>query len=221
MASPKNLLPDRASSAKLSWSAKRIKLPRSCFWTLPLFMLASFLPVGILVWYLSEDLNDWMMTVSLSIGMLALLLVGAFRKSHFHYRIHLERAEVNYQLCVPRYMEDFVKGMALIVIVALLGLAVFLGSAVLLGPVAMVIIAALRLLSWEPPPAVHETSLPWHNYQHVTIDRYFLIIAVHVDEEQCGFVARLPNKELFEQYLAFLRTVLPPTVQYREGIWWG
>ncbi|WP_295477584.1 permease [uncultured Pseudomonas sp.] len=168
-----------------------------------------------------DDLSFGIISASLFTGLWVLLLASIFRKSHFHYRIHLERAEVNYQLYVPRYMEDFLKGMALIVIVGLLGLAVFLGSAVLLGPVAMVIIAALRLLSWEPPPAVHETSLPWYNYQHVTIDRYFLIIAVHVDEEQCGFVARLPDKGVFEQYLAFLRTVLPPTAQYREGIWWG
>ncbi len=34
-----------------------------------------------------------------------------------------------------------------------------------------------------------------------------------------GFEARFPNKELFEQYLAFLRTALPPSATFTETVW--
>lgn len=81
------------------------------------------------------------------------------------------------------------------------------------------IISALNIMEWKPPPSELETSMVWEKYNAVTIDRRYRIIVIHRTDLTIGFEARLPNKELFEQYLAFLRTVLPEVTTYREEVW--
>ncbi|SDN14310.1 hypothetical protein, partial [Pseudomonas cichorii] len=56
-----------------------------------------------------------------------------------------------------------------------------------------------------------------HNF--VTIDRKRSIIVIHCTDITTGFVARFPNKDLFEQYLQLLHSVLPPTAEFMEKDW--
>ncbi|WNW09739.1 hypothetical protein RRX38_00785 [Pseudomonas sp. DTU_2021_1001937_2_SI_NGA_ILE_001] len=208
--------------ALYSWSVKRINLPRASIW---------IWPIGLTIWpvltiIIFRDLyTDFFITYAIFISGAILtclcILSDALKRTDFNYRIHPEKGELDYR---PRYFKHeglVYKCVAAAGLLVLLAVAAYTESIIFILGAGGLILTALRLSSWEPPPTEYETSLPWHEYNYVTIDRYFLIIAVHVDEEQCGFEARLPNKELFEQYLAFLRTVLPPSAQYREGIWWG
>lgn len=64
---------------------------------------------------------------------------------------------------------------------------------------------------------IHEVdSLSWQEYNFVIVDRKRRVIVTHQSDPTQGFKARLPNDELLEQYLAFLRTVLPPSAQFTE-----
>ncbi|EGH99956.1 hypothetical protein PLA106_28061, partial [Pseudomonas amygdali pv. lachrymans str. M302278] len=97
--------------------------------------------------------------------------------------------------------------------------AVLTGSLLfLIGPVAMAFIAALKLLNWENP-IHHEQSLPWGEYNFVTVDRKRLMIITHRTDVTLGFEARFKHEMLFNKYLNFLHTVLPPTAEFTEKAW--
>lgn len=80
-------------------------------------------------------------------------------------------------------------------------------------------VIAVTVRAKRENPVNREASLPWHEYNFVTIDRKHRFIITHKTDPTVGFEARLPNDELFEQYLAFLRTVLPAHVIYTEKRW--
>jgi hypothetical protein len=102
-------------------------------------------------------------------------------------------------------------------VLALAGLMT--GSVLLiLGPIASYFMVALYLFNLQNPVS-RRKSLPWHEYNFVTLDREHRTIVTHKTDPTLGFEARLPDDELFEQYLEFLRTVLPSHVQYTEKRW--
>ena len=68
-------------------------------------------------------------------------------------------------------------------------------------------------------PKKRDWSIPWDQYNSVTVDRKRRFVVTHTTDQTLGFEARLPNDELLEQYLAFLRSVLPPSAQFTERKW--
>lgn len=209
------------SAPIFQWAVKRINLRRKAIWLTPvLCSILPFLMISI-IWELleTEPGSFYWMSGAVLAGE-AYCLYFMLRPSTFHYRIYPECGEVDVQLHYAKYTKHIFNGIAVIAIVVLLGLAAFVGSLLfLLGPVALMIISALNIMEWKPPPSELETSMVWEKHNAVTIDRRYRIIVIHRTDLTIGFEARLPNKELFEKYLAFLRTVLPEVTTYREEVW--
>lgn len=177
--------------------------------------------VAYLLWNtLSENYDVVLIAGGTSTAVILFLLKVMLQKSNFHYRIHAHQGEVDYQLHTSKYAGDIFIGIAIMLIFLFILLAIFTGSLLfLLGTIIFIVIPATRLLKWEPPAAQHETSLPWIKHHFVTVDRKYLIIVVHTTDTTTGFKARFPNKELFEQYLAFLHTAVAPHAEFTEKVW--
>ncbi|QHF00213.1 permease [Pseudomonas syringae pv. maculicola str. ES4326] len=141
------------------------------------------------------------------------------QKTIYHYTIKTDRASVEYYLHYPDFASGLFKGIALFVIMLFVLVALITGSLLfLVGPVAIAFIAALKLLNWENP-IHHEQSLPWGEYNFVTVDRKRLMIVTHRTDITLGFEARFQHEVLFNKYLNFLHTVLPPTAEFTEKSW--
>ncbi|SDX22320.1 hypothetical protein SAMN05444064_1162 [Pseudomonas syringae] len=143
------------------------------------------------------------------------------QKTIYHYTIKSDRASVEYYLHYPDFASGLFKGIALFVIMLFVLVALITGSLLfLVGPVAIAFIAALKLLNWENP-IHHEHSLPWGEYNFVTVDRKRLMIVTHRTDITLGFEARFKHEVLFNKYLNFLHTVLPSTAEFTEKAWKG
>ena len=70
----------------------------------------------------------------------------------------------------------------------------------LVGPAAIALGSAKFLLGWKNK-TTQLTSSPWQEYNFVTIDTKRLMVVAHRTNPTVGFEARLPNKELLDQYL--------------------
>ncbi len=141
------------------------------------------------------------------------------QKTIFNYRIKKQSGSVEHYLHYPDFAGPLFKGIAIFTILFFLGVALVTGSLLfLIGPAAIALGAARTLLNWENK--IHyEESLPWGEYNFVTVDRKRSMIVTHRTDITLGFEARFPNKELFEQYLQFLHAVLPPTAEFTEKDW--
>jgi hypothetical protein len=156
-------------------------------------------------------------------ALMFLLTAGAIcamrQKTLYRYKIHPTRARLVYCLQYPKYAGEFFKGFAFVGIFLLILMSLMAGSLLfLVGVGAMAFMAAIRLLTWKNP-IKREWSAPWHEYNFVTVDRKRRFVVTHITDTTLGFEARLPDDALFEQYLAFLRRVLPPTAQFTEKKW--
>ncbi|BBN60994.1 hypothetical protein KUIN1_01840 [Pseudomonas sp. KUIN-1] len=141
------------------------------------------------------------------------------QKTIYNYTITTHHALVEYYLHYPDFASSLFKGIAIAVILIFVFVALFTGSLLfLIGPVAMAFIAAIKLLNWENP-IHHEQSLPWAEYNFVTVDRKRLMIITHRTDVTLGFEARFQHEVLFNKYLAFLRGALPPTAEFTERAW--
>ncbi|WP_232914064.1 permease [Pseudomonas syringae] len=160
--------------------------------------------------------------------ILTLLFIGNYlyfvtllirQKTIYNYTITTHHALVEYYLHYPDFASSFFKGIAIAVIMLFVFVAILTGSLLfLIGPVAMAFIAAIKLLNWENP--IHrEQSLPWAEYNFVTVDRKRLMIITHRTDVTLGFEARFQHEVLFNKYLAFLRGALPPTAEFTERAW--
>ncbi|WP_236248884.1 permease [Pseudomonas syringae] len=160
--------------------------------------------------------------------ILTLLFIGNYlyfvtllirQKTIYNYTIKTNHALVEYHLHYPDFASSLFKGIAIAVILIFVFVALFTGSLLfLIGPVAMAFIAAIKLLNWENP-IHHEQSLPWAEYNFVTVDRKRLMIITHRTDVTLGFEARFQHEVLFNKYLAFLRGALPPTAEFTERAW--
>ncbi|EPM94125.1 hypothetical protein A249_20755, partial [Pseudomonas syringae pv. actinidiae ICMP 18804] len=56
----------------------------------------------------------------------------------------------------------------------------------LIGPVAMAVVAAVKLLNWENP-VHHRQTAPWHLHEFVTVDHKRLMVIIHCDDVTTGF----------------------------------
>lgn len=194
-----------------------------------LFLSQIVITVAHVLWfscisYLMRDMIEREMGFFISITTLIIgLNAGAIcimrQKTLYRYQIHRTRARLVYRLHYPKYAREFFKGFALVGIFLLILMALMAGSLLFLtGVGAMAFMAAMRLLTWKNP-IKREWSGPWDEYNFVTVDRKRRVVVTHITDKTLGFEARLPDDALFEQYLAFLRSVLPPTAQFTEKKW--
>ncbi len=150
---------------------------------------------------------------------LYIIALGVRQKTIYNYTITPHHALVEYYLHYPDFASSLFKGIAIAVIMLFVFVAILTGSLLfLIGPVAMAFIAAIKLLNWENP-IHHEQSLPWTEYNFVTVDRKHLMIITHRTDVTLGFEARFQHEVLFNKYLAFLRSALPPTAEFTEKAW--
>lgn len=168
----------------------------------------------------SDSLYSLVGTILALAGILAYYLCLLIRqKTIYNYTITTHHALVEYYLHYPDFASSFFKGIAISVIMLFVFVAILTGSLLfLIGPVAMAFIAAIKLLNWENP-VHHEQSLPWGEYNFVTVDRKRLMIITHRTDVTLGFEARFQQEVLFNKYLNFLHTVLPSTAEFTEKAW--
>ncbi len=168
----------------------------------------------------SDSLYSLVGTILAFAGILAYFICLLIRqKTIYNYTIKTNCAHLEYYLHYPDFASSFFKGIAIAVILMFVFMAALTGSLLfLIGPAAIACVAAVKLLSWENP-IHHEQSLPWVEYNFVTIDRKRLMIITHRSDITLGFEARFQNEVLFNKYLNFLHTVLPPTAEFTEKAW--
>jgi hypothetical protein len=157
--------------------------------------------------------------ILVTIGTLAFFLKIARQKTAYHYKVYEDHASLDHHVFYSDLETAIIKTLAGICMLVFIGAALITGSVlVLVGPAAIGFLAALRLMNWQNP-VTHENSLPWGEYNFVTIDRKRKIIVTHRTDVTLGFEARLPDDELFEQYLSLLKASLPPTAEFTEKKW--
>ncbi|RMS74922.1 hypothetical protein ALP59_00831, partial [Pseudomonas savastanoi] len=197
---------------------KEIMITQLGFTAFYLMASSLFIWVG---WVMFSDSPSSLVCVILALGgHLAYFICLLIRqKTIYNYTIKTNCAHLEYYLHYPDFASSFFKGIAIAVILIFIFIAALTGSLLfLIGPAAMACIAALKLLNWENP-IHHEQSLPWAEYNFVTIDRKRLMIITHRTDVTLGFEARFQHEVLFNKYLNFLHTVLPSTAEFTEKAW--
>ncbi|WP_397452750.1 hypothetical protein [Pseudomonas sp. NA-150] len=150
---------------------------------------------------------------------LFLWLRGARQKTVYNYRITEQGGEVESWPDYPENMGAFFKwlsGISLFVVVCLIAVdpAFTWGLA---GPVGIAIGGAKFFLGWKNEKKF-ESYPYWHLCNFVTVDRKRQMIITHQTRLDVGFDVHL-SKELFDEYLATLKAVLPPTAVFTETPW--
>lgn len=219
---------DKKGSTLMAWSLKAIIHPPR---DRKFAILFSFGAPGIaltgILWSLdlatieSYDFPIFI-TVTLLLTSFA-ILAGVRQKTLFNYRVYPDHVEADDCLYYPAYTEDLFKGIVIVFVLATTFLGIFVGSVLLavFGPVFILLGTGGALMSWQRPLPRYHPGLPWDEFNFVTVDRKYRIIVQHCEDVNQGFDVRFPDDDLFEQYLAFLPTVLRPTVKYTEKVWPG
>ncbi|MBI6798273.1 permease [Pseudomonas syringae] len=209
----------------LNWKIKTFaRSPREMMITQSIFIAIYMTGSTLYMWggwiMFSDSLYSLVGTILALAGILAYYLCLLIRqKTIYNYTIKTDRAHLEYYLHYPDFASSFFKGIAISVIMLFVFVAILTGSLLfLIGPVAMAFIAAIKLLNWENP-IHHEQSLPWGEYNFVTVDRKRLMIITHRTDVTLGFEARFQQEVLFNKYLNFLHTVLPSTAEFTEKAW--
>lgn len=202
----------------LARSPKEIMITQLGFAAFHVMASSLFIWLG---WVMFSDSPSSLVCVILALGGHLAYFIGLLirQKTIYNYTIKTDCAHLEYYLHYPDFASSFFKGIAIAVILIFVFIALLTGSLLfLIGPVAMAFIAALKLLNWENP--IHqEQSLPWGEYNFVTVDRKRLMIITHRTDVTLGFEARFKHEVLFNKYLNFLHTVLPPTAEFTEKAW--
>ncbi|KPX72450.1 hypothetical protein [Pseudomonas syringae group genomosp. 3] len=202
----------------LARSPKEIMITQLGFAAFHVMASSLFIWLG---WVMFSDSPSSLVCVILALGGHLAYFIGLLirQKTIYNYTVKTDCAHLEYYLHYPDFASSFFKGIAIAVILIFVFVAVLTGSLLfLIGPVAMAFIAALKLLNWENP-IHHEQSLPWGEYNFVTVDRKRLMIITHRTDVTLGFEARFKHEVLFNKYLNFLHTVLPPTAEFTEKAW--
>ncbi|QGG76004.1 hypothetical protein [Pseudomonas syringae] len=209
----------------LNWKIKTFaRSPREMMITQSIFIAIYMTGSTLYMWggwiMFSDSLYSLVGTILALAGILAYYLCLLIRqKTIYNYTITTHHAFVEYYLHYPDFASSFFKGIAIFVMLVFGFVAILTGSLLfLVGPVAMAFIAAIKLLNWENP-IHHEQSLPWGEYNFVTVDRKRLMIITHRTDVTLGFEARFQHEVLFNKYLNFLHTVLPSTAEFTEKAW--
>ncbi|MDU8646864.1 permease [Pseudomonas syringae group sp. 26L6] len=209
----------------LNWKIKTLaRSPREMMITQSIFIAVYVIGSTLYMWggwiMFSDSLYSLVGTILALAGILAYFICLLIRqKTIYNYTIKTNCAHLEYYLHYPDFASSFFKGIAIAVILIFVFIAALTGSLLfLIGPAAMACIAALKLLNWENP-IHHEQSLPWDEYNFVTVDRKRLMIITHRTDVTLGFEARFQHEVLFNKYLNFLHTVLPSTAEFAEKAW--
>ncbi|WP_116830422.1 permease [Pseudomonas syringae] len=209
----------------LNWKIKTFaRSPREMMITQSIFIAIYMTGSTLYMWggwiMFSDSLYSLVGTILALAGILAYYLCLLIRqKTIYNYTLKTDGATVEYYLHYPDFASSFFKGIAIFVMLVFGFVAILTGSLLfLVGPVAMAFIAAIKLLNWENP-IHHEQSLPWGEYNFVTVDRKRLMIITHRTDVTLGFEARFQHEVLFNKYLSFLHTVLPSTAEFTEKAW--
>ncbi|MGN2385087.1 permease [Pseudomonas syringae] len=199
----------------LARSPKEIMIAQSIFAAIHLTGSSLFIWGGWKVFLKNPPL---LVGLILALGGVLAYFIGLLirQKTIYNYTLKTDGATVEYYLHYPDFASSFFKGIAVAVILIFVFIALLTGSLLfLIGPVAMAVIAAVKLLNWENP-VHHRQTAPWHLHEFVTVDHKRLMVIIHCDDVTTGFAARFPSKELMAKYLAFLHEVLPPSAEYIE-----
>lgn len=157
--------------------------------------------------------------ISVTSAFLAFYLKIARQKTAYHYQIYEDHAALEYHVYYSELEISVIKTLSAICMLVFVGAALLTGSILFLaGPAAIGFLATLRLLNWQNP-ITHENSLPFNEYNFVTVDRKRRVVVTHVQDLTLGFETRLPDDKLFDQYLVLLRMALPPTAEFTEKKW--
>ncbi|MBX8489402.1 permease [Pseudomonas cichorii] len=209
----------------MMWSIKKINCPPKEFMRFQVsYIIGALALLAYFAWLMldviTESAGFFISFICVSVVTLTYMVMLVIRqKTTFNYHIKTQSGSVEYFLHYPDFAGPFFKGIAIFTILFFLGVALVTGSLLfLLGPAAISLGAARTLLNWKNP-IHHRETRPWDMHNFVTLDRKRSIIVIHCTDITTGFVAHLPNKELFEQYLQFLHSVLPPTAEYMEKDW--
>ncbi|QWU82751.1 permease [Pseudomonas lijiangensis] len=212
-------------TSAMMWSTKTIDCsPKELMKVYLIIVMSNLLPFLYCAWLmwdtLAEDIDVLIGLACIGVAYATyLIMLVARQKTIFNYHIKTQSGSVEYFLHYPDFAGPFFKGIAIFTILLFLGVALVTGSLLfLIGPAAISLGAARTLLNWKNP-IHHRETRPWDMHNFVTLDRKRSIIVIHCTDITTGFVAHLPNKELFEQYLQFLHSVLPPTAEYMEKDW--
>jgi len=209
----------------LNWKIKTFaRSPREMMITQSIFIAIYMTGSTLYMWggwiMFSDSLYSLVGTILALAGILTYYLCLLIRqKTIYNYTVTTHHAHLEYYLHYPDFASSFFKGIAIAVILLFVMVAILTGSLLfLIGPVAMAFIAAIKLLNWENP-IHHEQSLPWGEYNFVTVDRKRLMIITHRTDVTLGFEARFQHEVLFNKYLSFLHTALPSTAEFTEKAW--
>ncbi|WP_236425790.1 permease [Pseudomonas syringae] len=223
--SAETISPSLASNDIFNWSIKTMaRSPNEIFWTQLGTIFICALPMSFCIWlgrdvYLETPSDALYLVYTFAGAAIYIIALGVRQKTIYNYTIKTDRAHLEYYLHYPDFASSFFKGIAITVILLFVMVAILTGSMLfLIGPVAMAFIAAIKLLNWENP-IHHEQSLPWGEYNFVTVDRKRLMIITHRTDVTLGFEARFQHEVLFNKYLNFLHTVLPSTAEFTEKAW--
>ncbi|MFA0941504.1 MULTISPECIES: hypothetical protein [Pseudomonas syringae group] len=199
----------------LARSPKEIMITQLGFTAFHVMASSLFIWLG---WVMFSDSPSSLVCVILALGGHLAYFIGLLirQKTIYNYTLKTDGATLEYYLHYPDFASYFFKGIAIVVILIFITVAAITGSVLfLIGPVAMAVIAAIKLLNWENP-VHHRQTAPWQMHEFVTIDHKRLMVIIHCDDVTTGFPARFPSKELMNKYLAFLHEVLPESTEYTE-----
>lgn len=214
----------RSSKPKLimQWSSKVVSgSPREVviFRCFAISAALVFLAYITFLWGLKEN-PGFIFGATLLLGTVSGSAIAAREiKVIYRYRIFKTHARLAYCLNIPKHTDALFKIFAILGIGCMFMIGIMSGSILILaGPGGIAVFAALKLLNIKIPKK-REWSIPWDQYNFVTVDRKRRFVITHTTDPTLGFEARLPNDELLEQYLGFLRSVLPASAQFTEKKW--
>lgn len=173
-----------------------------------------------LAWDMFEEEPGFLATmIAVGVGGCWYGIAASRQKTIYRYKIFSTTARLVYAPYFSKHVKVIFK-VVVFTAVFLLLLAGLMTNFLLfvIGPGGALLVLALRILTWEYP-VTRDRSLPWHEYNFVTVDRKRRFVVTHVQDQTLGFEARLPNDDLLDAYLAFLRSTLPATAQFTEKKW--
>jgi hypothetical protein len=213
-----------ANRLELTWSIKSLAgSPKG----LMIFALSCALFIAAYTSLIAYIISDTFSTdpefvlsiIAAGIGSCWYFIIASRQKKIYRYRIFTGRGKLVHADCRSKHFKTAYKSVTFVAMLLLLLVGLMSNFLLfIIGPGLLYLILAVKVMTWKHT-INRDTSLPWHEYNFVTIDRKYRTIVTHKTDPTLGFEARLPNDELFEQYLAFLRTVLPAHVEYTEKRW--
>lgn len=212
--------------APLKWTIKAIHASRKSI----LFIRKVLIGIILFAWTAvawvaltgSEDSRTFASALALGATFSSLLALRLFhQKSVFHYVVHATHLQYTHCLDYPENAEARFKRSIISLFVGVAVAAVVLKSlsVFVIGTAYLLLNGAPQLMCWKRPEPELVVSPPWKKFQRMIIDRKYRLVVLLIDDPTIGFKAHLPDDAHLQRYVAFLKAVLPPHVQYSEERW--